>query len=69
MELHITNLSDLPKEEQELQELLKTMDVPVRRLNDYGWLGRNLMIKNFNNPNAKRAVELLKIIAKGTILE
>ena len=43
-----------------LNEILKTMDVPKERTNDYRWLIRNLGIRNGNHPLLNEAIELLK---------
>jgi len=44
----------------ELDEILSGMDVPAMRLEDMGWLNRNLGIRNGKHPNFKRARELIK---------
>lgn len=43
-----------------LQELLKKMDVPQGRLNDFGWLARNLHIRNGEHPDFDRAMLIIK---------
>ncbi len=48
-------------EKVELCKILQTMDIPISRLDDIFWIQRNLSIKNKNNPNLKRALELVKI--------
>ena len=45
---------------EELIEILNSMDIPKERRNDIFWLARNLPIRNFNNPKLNRALELLK---------
>ena len=44
----------------ELEDLLCDMDVPDQRINDYGWLRRNLGINNSNHPQFRRAMDILK---------
>lgn len=44
----------------ELQELLRSMKVPKLRRDDINWLIKNLSIKNADNPNFNRAMELIK---------
>ena len=49
----------------ELENLIKPMDIPVRRKmvnqkEDLRWLARNLGIRNAGHRNFKRAVEILK---------
>jgi hypothetical protein len=44
----------------QLQELLKTMDIPLNRFGDLRWLARNIGINNSNHPNLDKAVALIK---------
>lgn len=44
----------------ELQELLRSMDVPKFRRDDISWLIRNLPIRNSDKPGFNRAMELIK---------
>ena len=44
----------------ELKEILDSMDVPEFRKSDFGWLGRNLGIRNNSHPQFNRAIELIK---------
>lgn len=44
----------------ELQELLRSMEVPKLRRDDISWLIRNLPIKNSDKPGFNRAMELIK---------
>ena len=60
---------DISDEEKELRALVKTMDVPIARVKDYIWLGKNLMINNSDHPNYARVIELLKQFSKGKVLE
>lgn len=43
-----------------LQEILQTMDVPIRRVNDYSWLARNLAIRNSKHPDFVEAKQLIR---------
>jgi len=45
---------------KELEEILKTMDIPTARLKDTRWLQRNLGIRNSDHPDFKQAMELIK---------
>lgn len=45
----------------ELNDILRTMEVPEARLNDTGWLMRNLGIRNGNHPDFQRAIWLVKL--------
>ena len=47
-------------EEIRLIEILNTMNIPELRKNDFNWLIRNLGIGNFDHPNLKEALELIK---------
>ncbi len=49
-----------PKEKVELHILMESMEIPEQRSEDKFWLMRNLGIKNKNNTNFKRAMELIK---------
>lgn len=44
----------------ELQQILKTMNIPEKRLGDFNWLLRNIGIRNAAHPKLQRAIELLK---------
>lgn len=44
----------------ELQELLRSMEVPKLRRDDISWLSRNLPIRNSDKPGYSRAMELIK---------
>lgn len=44
----------------ELQDLLRSMEVPKLRRDDISWLIRNLPIKNSDKPGFNRAMELIK---------
>ena len=41
-----------------LQSILDTMDVPPARKTDYGWLKRNLAVRNGSHPDFKEAFRL-----------
>ena len=42
-----------------LQAILATMDVPPLRKTDYGWLKRNLAVRNGSHPDFKEALRLI----------
>ena len=42
----------------ELEEILRTMDVPRDRHSDYAWLFRNMTTRNSDHPGFERAMEL-----------
>ena len=42
-----------------LQSILDTMDVPPLRKTDYGWLKRNLGVRNGSRPDFKEAFRLI----------
>jgi len=44
----------------ELQKILKTMDVPIQRMQDMGWLARNLGIRNKEHKDFKKAMILIR---------
>lgn len=48
---------------EELQHLLNKLDVPEGRKEDFGWLSRNLLIRN-KGADAERALELVKQLLK-----
>lgn len=50
--------------EERLEDILNTMDIPPFRKNDMGWLMRNIQIRNDNHPQIKEAIELIKNINK-----
>jgi hypothetical protein len=47
-------------EQDRLQEILVTMDVPPLRKNDWFWLNRNLGIRNKDNPLFPEASRILE---------
>lgn len=51
--------------EEELESILNTMNIPSARKKDLGWLNRNIEINNGQHPDIDRALQLIKIIAKG----
>jgi hypothetical protein len=54
----------------ELNRLLDSMDVPVRRKSDVMWLNRNLAIRNSSHANFKRANEIiLQLLREETMAE
>lgn len=55
-------MSELIK--QELRLLLADMEVPPDRVDDLGWLSRNLGIRNRNHKNYPLAEELIKKLRK-----
>lgn len=50
--------------QEKLEEILKTMDVPPARKMDVGWLMRNIQIRNSEHPNINQAIDLIKEIQK-----
>jgi len=44
---------------ERLQAILATMDVPPLRKTDYGWLKRNLGVRNGSHPDFKEAFRLI----------
>lgn len=50
--------------QQELQEILQTMNVPATRTHDMGWLRRNLAIQNSDHVELERAISLIKKLEK-----
>lgn len=48
----------------ELENLLETLDLPKKRLNDLKWLNRNIHFKNSNHPNFKQVRKLLTNLLK-----
>lgn len=44
---------------ERLQTILVTMDVPPARKTDYGWLKRNLAVRNGSHPDFKEAFRLI----------
>ena len=42
-----------------LQAILAAMDVPPLRKTDYGWLKRNLGVRNGSHPDFKEALRLI----------
>lgn len=45
---------------QRLQEILSTMDVPVKRKEDYMWLSMNLFIRNGDHRDLYEAMNLVE---------
>lgn len=50
--------------EDKLESILNTMDIPPFRKNDMGWLIRNITIRNNNHPQINEAIQLIKNINK-----
>lgn len=50
--------------EEKLESILNTMDIPPFRKNDMGWLMRNIKIRNDNHPQINEAIQLIKNINK-----
>lgn len=50
--------------QQELEDILNTMDIPHFRKKDIGWLMRNIQINNNEHPDIDRALSLIKDISK-----
>jgi len=46
----------------ELQKLLRRMDVPSKRRQDYRWLSRNLAFNNKKHPDIQKALVLVAIM-------
>lgn len=44
---------------ERLQAILATMDVPPLRKTDWGWLKRNLAVRNGSHPDFKEAFRLI----------
>lgn len=42
-----------------LKEFLKTMNVPAKRMEDIGWLNRNLFFQNANHPDFEEAWKII----------
>ena len=51
------------KIEGRLAEILKKMDIPPYRVDDVGWLSRNLGVRNSKHPDFREAMALLKPLA------
>lgn len=49
-----------PNPFDELQEILKTMDIPPSRKDHLNWLHRDLEVKNKNHPQFDQAMSLIK---------
>lgn len=43
-----------------LQEILNTMDIPVRRKTDIRWLARNISVKNAKHPDINEALFIIE---------
>lgn len=54
--------------EQQLKDILNTMDVPEGRKKDWGWLMRNLSVRNSDHPKFNEAVGLLKSISRNNCI-
>jgi len=54
----MTNDKDADK--ARLLEILAGMDVPSARVEDIGWLLRNLAINNFDHPDLREAIAILR---------
>lgn len=50
-----------------LIDILNTMDVPILRKNDLGWLKRNLAVRNRNHPDFHRAMTIIHDLTKRKI--
>ena len=48
----------------ELQDILKTMDVPLLRQKDLQWLKRNLAVRNRDHPEFFRAMRIIHDLLK-----
>jgi hypothetical protein len=48
----------------ELNNILNTMDIPQQRRLDFGWLRRNLGIRNSENPDFNRAMLIIMEIER-----
>lgn len=55
-------LGDLVKE---LENLLREMDIPTKRVRDYGWILRNLPINNQGHPNLERVMRICLTLNRG----
>ena len=58
-------MTDIQESHEALQKILKTMDVPEQRLNDRGWLIRNLAVRNKEHPDFERAISLIRDMQQG----
>ena len=43
-----------------LKLILDKMDVPEKRKTDWGWLSRNLGVRNKEHPDFERAMQIIK---------
>lgn len=43
-----------------LKLILDKMDVPEQRKTDFGWLNRNLGVRNKEHPDFERAMQIIK---------
>lgn len=50
----------MKKQTNELQAILRTMDIPKNKKNDLIWLLRNLRIKNSNHPKFHIAMAIIR---------
>jgi hypothetical protein len=58
-------MDELAYAKESLEIILRTMNVPVLRKNDFRWLSRNLTIGNREHPELNKALKLIKYIIKG----
>lgn len=49
---------------EQLMQLLETMDVPSLRMNDLRWLSRNLGMRNRRHPQFLEAIKLIRLLLK-----
>ncbi len=52
--------NDKNADKARLLEILAGMDVPSARVEDIGWLLRNLAINNFDHPDLREAIAILR---------
>lgn len=45
---------------ERLEQILRTMDIPEQRMNDRGWLMRNLAIRNGDHKDFPEAMTLIR---------
>lgn len=50
----------MTQKQEQLVDILKTMDIPPFRFNDLGWLSRNITIRNFGHERINEARQLIK---------
>lgn len=49
-----------------LQMILVSMDIPLARFNDLGWLERNIGFRNHQHPQFNEALQLIKSLKEAT---